>query len=113
MLARLRDPETATRLAGTLGVPRDEVSSALASTSDAVERSRDNPSQAAAEVRQGMQPLMDRAKQRLAQTAASVQPEAARTAWLTFAALLLSLGAAIGGAAAGRRNAEKRATGET
>ena len=113
MLARLRDPETATRLAGTLGVPREEVSSALASTSDAVERSRDNPSQAAAEVRQGMQPLMDRAKQRLAQTAASVQPEAARTAWLTFAALLLSLGAAIGGAAAGRRNAVKRATGET
>ena len=113
MLARLRDPQTATQLAATLRMPREEVSAALASTSQAVETSRDNPSQAAEEVRRGMQPLIDRAQQRLSQTAAAVQPEAARTAWLTFAALLLSLVAAIAGAAAGRRNAEKRATGET
>jgi hypothetical protein len=113
MLARLRDPQTATQLSTTLGVPRAEVSAALANTSAAVERSRNDPAQAAAEVRRGMQPLVDRAQQRLAQMAARAQPGAARTAWLTFAALLLSLGAAIAGAAAGRRNVVKKATGET
>ena len=39
------------------------------------------------------------------------QPAATRTAWITFGALLLSLGASIAGAAAGRRNVVKRATG--
>jgi hypothetical protein len=113
MLARLRDPQTASRLATTLDMPRAQVSASLADASAAVERSRDNPSRAADEARRSLQPLTDRAQQRLTQAAASAQPEAARTAWLTFAAMLLSLGAAIAGAAAGRRNAVKRATGET
>jgi len=38
-----------------------------------------------------------------------VKPEATATAWLTFAALLLSLFAAMLGAAAGRRGVIRRA----
>jgi hypothetical protein len=47
----------------------------------------------------------------LEQLAERAQPAATRTAWITFGALLLSLGAAIAGAASGRRNVVKRATG--
>src|SRR5687768_4049875 len=41
------------------------------------------------------------------QLAERVQPAATRTAWITFGALLLSLGASIAGAASGRRNVVK------
>jgi hypothetical protein len=45
-----------------------------------------------------------------AQTAAEIQPEVATTAWVSFAALLLSLLAAIVGAAVGRRGVVGRVT---
>jgi len=46
-----------------------------------------------------------RAVQQMAQ---DVKPQAARAAWVTFGALLLSLGAAVGGAMAGRRRQPAR-----
>jgi hypothetical protein len=68
-----------------------------------VDAARDDPARAADEVRSGMAPLMSRAKENAAQMAAQAQPAASKTAWLTFAALVLSLLAAIFGAAVGRR----------
>jgi ABC-type transport system involved in multi-copper enzyme maturation permease subunit len=108
MLARLRDPSTAGTLSAVLGMPREEVSAALNETSGRVEAARSDPARAAAEVRSGMSDLMSRARQNLSQAAASAQPEATTTAWLAFAALVLSLLAAIAGAAVGRRGVVKR-----
>jgi hypothetical protein len=113
MLNRLRDPETANRLASVTGAAPEEVRSTLAQIAANVEAARDNPQEAAAAVREGMQPLMEQAKQRAAQAAERAQPTASKTAWITFAALVLSLLAAIGGAAIGRRNVERRAVGAT
>jgi hypothetical protein len=110
MVARLRDPQTASTVASALNMPRGEVSAALNDVSSRVEAARDNPQQAAAEVRRGVSELAARAKQNLAQTAANAQPQASATAWLTFVALVLSLLAAIFGAAMGRRGVEKRVT---
>lgn len=108
MVARLRDPQTAGTLASALNMPREEVSKTLNDMSARVEAARNDPQQAAAEVRSGISQLASRAKQNLAQTAANAQPEASATAWLTFVALALSLLAAIGGAAMGRRGVAKR-----
>jgi hypothetical protein len=108
MVGRLRDPQTSASLAGALNMPREDVSKTLNDMSARVEAARDNPQQAAAEVRRGVSEMTSRAKQSLQQTAASAQPEASATAWLTFIALVLSLLAAIGGAAMGRRGVAKR-----
>ncbi len=110
MVARLRNPQTASTVASALNLPREEVSKTLNDVSTRVEAARDNPQQAAAEVRSGVSELASRAKQNLAQTAANAQPEASATAWLTFVALVLSLLAAIWGAAMGRRGVTKRVT---
>jgi hypothetical protein len=110
ILARLRDPNTASTLASALGMPRDQVASALGDMSNKVEASRDNPEQAAAAVRSGLTDLASSARQNLSRAAAEAKPEATATAWLAFAALLLSLLAAIAGAAAGRRGVVKRAS---
>jgi hypothetical protein len=108
MVARLRDPQTASTVASVLRLPRNEVSTALNDMSARVDAARDNPEQAAAEVRNGLSDLTTRAKQNLMQTAVEAQPEASATAWLTFVALVLSLLAAIAGAAMGRRGVVKR-----
>jgi hypothetical protein len=108
MLARLRDPNTASTLSSVLGMPREEVATALNDTSSRVEAARADPARAAAEVRSGLSDLASRARQNLSQTAANVQPEATTTAWVAFAALVLSLLAAIAGAAVGRRGVVKR-----
>lgn len=108
IVTRLRDPQTTNTVAATLGLPREEVRTALEDTATRVDAARDNPQQAAAEVRNGLSDLGARAKQTLSRTAASVQPEASATAWLTFAGLVLSLLAAIAGAAMGRRGVVKR-----
>jgi hypothetical protein len=109
MLDRLRDPQTASQIASVTGQPREEVQSTLNSIAMDVENARDDPQRAAAAVRDRMQPMLEQAKQRAAQAAERAQPAASKTAWITFAALLLSLLAAIGGAAVGRRNASERA----
>jgi ABC-type transport system involved in multi-copper enzyme maturation permease subunit len=110
MLARLRDPNTASTLSTALGMPRDQVAAALNETSSRVEAVRNDPARAAAEVRSGLSNLASRARENLSQAAANVKPQATATAWVAFAALILSLLAAIAGAAVGRRGVVKRVT---
>lgn len=109
ILTRLRDPQTATIVAGATGTSREEATNTLREMSQRLEAARDNPEQATAEARRGLETLATQAKQNLADTAAEIKPEATATAWLTFGALLLSLFAAILGAAVGRHNVVKRA----
>lgn len=108
ILARLRDPQTATIVASATGTSREEAASTLRDMSQRVEAARNDPAQATAEARQGLQTLATRAKQNLANTAEEVKPEATATAWLTFGALVLSLLASIVGAAVGRRGVVRR-----
>jgi hypothetical protein len=84
----------------------------LSETAQRVENNRDNPTQAAAEAKQGMARLMDSAKSSgaLQQKAEEVKPQAAKAAWITLGALVLSLLAAVFGAMAGRRREEQLAT---
>jgi hypothetical protein len=62
-----------------------------------------DPAQSGAELRQRAEELASRARANLPNAAAEAQPEATTTAWVTFVALVLSLAAAIAGAAFGRR----------
>lgn len=105
ILQRLKDPKTAQQIASATGMQQSEVQASLSETAQRVENSRDNPTQAAAEAKQGMAQLMERAKSSgaLQQKAEEVQPQAQKAAWITFGALLLSLLAAVLGAMAGRR----------
>lgn len=109
ILARLDDPRTASTIAAATGIPEQEIRDGLAETAQRVEAARNNPEQAAAEVRQGLQQLMDRARQQLPVVAERVQEGASRTAWITFAAMVISLIAAIAGAMLGRKRAVNRA----
>lgn len=108
MLTRLRDPQLARTLAGATGMSEQEVRSTLSSVAQRVEGARNNPEQAAMEVREGTRQLMDRARQQLPAMAERAQDTATKTAWATFAAMVISLAAAIAGAMVGRRRAEKR-----
>ena len=108
MLARLNDPRTARTLATTTGIPEQEVRSSLGEMAQRVEAARNNPEQAAAEVRRGAEQLMSRARQQLPAAAERVQNTATKTAWITFAAMVVSLLAAVAGAMAGRRRAARR-----
>jgi hypothetical protein len=51
---------------------------------------------------------MSRARQQLPAAAERVQNAATKTAWITFAAMLISLIAAVTGAMAGRKRAARR-----
>jgi hypothetical protein len=105
ILARLKDPQTAQRIASATGIPQADVQATLADTAQRVEASRDRPAAAAAEARNGVARLYEqtRASGQLSKKAAEMQPAARRTAWIAFGALVLSLLAAVLGAAAGRR----------
>jgi hypothetical protein len=105
IVQRLKDPKTAQQIASATGMQQSEVQASLSETAQRVENNRDNPTQAAAEAKQGMTQLMERAKSSgaLQQKAEEVQPQASKAAWITFGALLLSLLAAVLGAMAGRR----------
>lgn len=106
VLQRLRDPATAQQIASATGMPQGEVQATLRDTAQRVEGNRDNPTQAAAEAKRGMTQLMEKAKSSgaLEQKAEEIQPHAAKAAWITFGALLLSLLAAVLGAMSGRRD---------
>ena len=108
MIARLNDPATAATVATATGIPESEVRSTLSGIAQRAEAARDNPEQAAAEVRQGAKQLMDRAREQLPATAERIQEGATKTAWITFAAMLISLIAAVAGAMLGRRRAAER-----
>ena len=84
---------------------QSEVEASLNETAQRVENSRNNPAQAAAEAKQGMSRLMEKAKASgaLEQKAEEVKPAATKAAWITLGALVLSLLAAVVGAMAGLR----------
>ncbi len=105
IIARLKDRKTAEQIAGATGLQTNEVQASLSETAQRVENNRDHPAQAAAEAKQGLAQLMQKAKSSgaLTQKAEEVKPQASKAAWLTFGALLLSLAAAVLGAMAGRR----------
>lgn len=108
VLARLRDPKTVQVVAAATGTNQDEARSTLSGIAQRVEAARSDPDRAAAEARDGMQQLIDKAKARVDQAAARAQPYASATAWITFAAMIVSLGAAIAGALTGRAQAQRR-----
>jgi hypothetical protein len=103
--ARLRDPQTAQKIASATGLSQSEVQSTLNNTAQRVEAAKDNPTQAAAEARKGVQELYSKARDSgaIQKKAQQAQPAATRTAWITFGALVLSLLTAVLGAMAGRR----------
>ena len=109
IVQRLKDPKTAQQIASATGMEASEVQASLGETAQRVENNRNNPTQAAAEAKQGVAQLMEKAKSSgaLQQKAAEVKPQATQAAWITFGALLLSLLAAVLGAMAGRRNPAK------
>jgi len=111
MIQRLKDPKTAEQIASATGMPVTEVQATLRETAQRVENNRGNPTQAAAEAKNGIAQLMEKAKASgaLRQKAEEVKPQATRAAWITFGALLLSLVAAALGAMAGRRDPVKEA----
>ncbi|HEX6999106.1 MAG TPA: hypothetical protein VF322_13270 [Gammaproteobacteria bacterium] len=104
---RLRDPQTAQRIAQLTGLPQDQVQQTLNQTAQRVQGS-DNPAQAAQEAQRGAAQLMEQARSSgaLERRAQEIQPEASAAAWVTFIALLLSLAAAVIGAMVGRRKPE-------
>ena len=109
IVQRLKDPKTAQQIASATGMEASEVQASLGETAQRVENNRNNPTQAAAEAKQGVAQLMEKAKASgaLQQKAEEVKPQATQAAWITFGALLLSLLAAVLGAMAGRRNPAK------
>lgn len=111
MLQRLRDPQTAQQIASATGMQQSEVQSSLQETAQRVENNRNNPTQAAAEAKNGVTQLYEKAKSSgaLQQKALEVKPQATKAAWITFGALLLSLLAAVIGALVGRREAQSQA----
>lgn len=112
---RLKDPITAQQIASATGMQASEVQASLSATAQRVESNRDNPTQAAAEAKQGMARLMEQAKSSgaLEQKAEELKPQASKAAWITFGALLLSLLAAVMGAMTGlRRRATATQTGQ-
>lgn len=108
VLARLNDPQTARAIATATGMDQQEVARTLSDLSGRVEAVRNDPAQVAAELRTAAADFAERAKGRVQEAAADAQPAAARTAWSTFAALLLGLLAGMAGATVGRHNAASR-----
>ena len=109
MIQRLRDPKTAEQIAGATGMAVNEVHATLSETAQRVENNRGDPTRAAAEAKNGVAELMQKAKSSgaLQQKAEEMKPQATRAAWITFGALVLSLAAAVLGATAGRRNPDR------
>jgi hypothetical protein len=108
ILARLNDPQTAGVVAGATGMSQDEARGALVDIRARVDAARNNPEQAAAEARRGIQQLTARAKDRATSVAQQAQPYASRTAWTALAIMVVSLAAAVGGAVWGASRAEYR-----
>jgi len=108
ILGRLDDPRTASTIARATGMSEQEVRTELADVAQRVEAARNNPQQAATEVREATSRMMARAREQLPATAERMQEGAAKAAWITFAAMLISLIAAIAGAMLGRKRAAQR-----
>ena len=109
ILARLRDRQTVKTVAAATGMSQQEVQSKLSSIQNAGEAAKDNPEQAAAEAKQGLQEFATQAAKRAESAAAKAQPYASAAAWTTFGAMVLSLIDAMVGALVGARRAAPRA----
>jgi hypothetical protein len=107
VIQRLRDPQSSRVIAAASGMPQDQVRSNLAQIADRAEAARDNPAQAAADVRHSVEEMIQRARAdgTFARAADKAKSAATKTAWITFGALLLSLLAAVLGSMTGRRAA--------
>lgn len=105
ILDRLNDPEIRYRLAGTTGIPEAELSIMLDEIESRVEGARGDAERARREARLGAADLYAEARvgAQAQRAPERIEPTASRSAWATFAALVLSLGAAVAGAMAGRR----------
>lgn len=105
MVQKLKDPKTAQQIASVTGMQQSEVQASLGETAQRVQNSKDDPTQAAAEAKKGVSQLYEKAKSSgaIEQKAQEVKPQAAKAAWITFGALILSLLAAVVGAMVGRR----------
>lgn len=110
IVQRLRDPQTARVVAGATGMPEADVRESLSQTAARVEAARNNPAQAAAEAREGVADIYNRARAegRIEAAAERVQEGAATTAWVTFGVMLVTLAMAVWGAMTGRRRAAER-----
>jgi hypothetical protein len=107
ILVRLDDPATVRVVTGATGMSEGEARSALAEIRARVEAAREDPGQAAAEARRGLQQLTARAGARATEAAQQAQPYASATAWTTFGAMVLGLIAAVAGAAWGAGRGER------
>jgi hypothetical protein len=107
VMQRLRDPQSSRVIAAATGMPQDQVRSNLTQIADKAEAAKDNPAQAAADVRQSLEDISQRARAdgTFARAADKAKAAATKTAWITFGALLLSLLAAVFGSMTGRRAA--------
>ncbi len=100
IIARLNDPATADRVASEFALPRDQVVIVLREASAATQANRADPARAA-EATRGR---LDRLATGRSGLPVGTMPTLGRGVlvdWLTFAGLVVTLGAAIGGAAAG------------
>jgi hypothetical protein len=106
IVQRLRDARTAQVLASATGMQEEDVRKQLAQIADKADAARSNPAQVAADVRESVRNMIDKARNegRLAQAAERAKPGATKAAWVTFGALVLSLLAAVFGALSGRRD---------
>jgi ElaB/YqjD/DUF883 family membrane-anchored ribosome-binding protein len=111
ILGRLNDPKTAGVVAGATGMSQEDARSALADIRVRVEAARNNPQQAVAEARKGVEQLSARATERVARVAEQAQPYASRTAWTALVVMIVALAAAVGGAVWGAGRAEERLLG--
>jgi hypothetical protein len=107
IVQRLRDPQTARMLSGATGMDQEKVQQNLDQMADKAQAAKDDPAKAAAEVRRGVQRMIQQARDdgTLQRAAERAQDAAKKTAWITVLALILSLFAAILGAWSGRRGA--------
>jgi hypothetical protein len=109
ILGRLRDTRMPQRISGATGIPENETQLILDEIAQRVEAARNDPVRAREEARRGAADLYAEARvgaqARRAPPEMMEEPPASRAAWMTFGALVLSLGAAVAGAMAGRRRA--------
>jgi len=107
IVARLNDPTTIATVAGATGMTQDEARTTLASIRQRVAGARNDPARAAAEARAAVGELAARAGQGVAAAAQAAQPYAATTSWITLAAMVISLIAAVAGAVWGGKRARE------
>ncbi len=102
VLARLDDPRTAETVAAVTGMSVDEARTTLADLRARVAAARSDPTRAIAEAREGLRTIVARTGERATQAAAAAKGYATTTSWIALGTMVLSLLAAIAGAALGR-----------